>query len=221
MQCEASDIKLYDHIPQLKAAVSEAHQRNDQDAEAVALSRLGDAYCGLGEPECAVACYERYLEVARAMGHALHELVALNSLGNAHTNLRQFRRAIRCYEEHLSLACAYDNRQHEGIALNNLGSTYVELRKWKQAHQCYERYLVLTWETRDLQAEAFASRNLGLLCDRRGDLEQAASLLEVYIDFARHHHCDDYPDLEQCSAKLEQIKSRLHRAASKSRFWWW
>jgi hypothetical protein len=57
------------------------------------------------------------------------------------------------------------------------------------------------------QAEAAKlSWNLGLLYEQRGDLAQAISLMQTYVDFLQQI---GHPDVAQRTARIEEVKHQL------------
>ncbi len=106
--------------------------------------------------------------------------------------------------EHL-LEGAKDGREKARI-LTEIGDIHFLLSEYEQSVDHYEQHLAIAREIGDRWGEANACWNLGLAYEREGDLERAADLMQVCIDFERQI---GHPDAEKDADYLENVRARL------------
>jgi tetratricopeptide (TPR) repeat protein len=192
-------------------ALAIAQQSGDRGGEGNALGNLAGAYADLGETEQAIAHFERSLAIKRETRDRRGEANTLNNLGLAYADLGAIDRAVEYYQQALAIAYELGDRQVEGIALGNLANSYAAQEERQRAIEYYDRSLVIKQEIGDRRGVANSSWDLGLLLAEQGDLERAAALMQICVDFEREVN---HPDAEKDAAQLEEVRRRLSRMTS-------
>jgi tetratricopeptide (TPR) repeat protein len=183
----------------------------DRRGEGMSLGNLGLAYAELGETRRAIEFYDQRLTIARESGYRRGEGNVLGNLGNAYAELGETRRAIEFYEQVLTIFREIGDRRGEGNALGGLGTAYHVLGEDRRAIELYEQWLLIAREVGDRLGEGKASWNLGLALEEQGDLDLAAGLMQVRVDYLREIN---HPDAEERAAEVEALRARI--AAQKS-----
>jgi len=132
------------------------------DLAGTAASNAGRAYNLLGEPEKALASYQKALEFARALGDRGTEARTLNNLGVLHREIGEFREALATFGQALAIFQQAGRRRWQAHVLNNFGAAYQTLGQLDQALVHYHQALALWREIENPRSEATTLVNLAL-----------------------------------------------------------
>lgn len=141
--------------------------------DARALGRAGRELEQQGDPEGAVACYDRAL--ALLAGEAQHPIVAelLYFAGVVRTRLGQTTLAESLFHQGLEVATWCDDRRGQARAVNGLASVAQRRGDLQLAESQYRRATRLANEAADFRLVGTIEQNLGVLASIRGDADCA------------------------------------------------
>jgi len=91
-------------------------------------------------------------------------------------------------------------------SLAGLGKVNIFLADYSKAIEYYEQALAIAREIGDRRGEALTSWNLGLAHEKEGDLDLAAKVIQVCVDYEREI---GHPDAENDAAQLEGLRAKL------------
>jgi CHAT domain-containing protein/tetratricopeptide (TPR) repeat protein len=150
------------------------HEHGIQRQEAKILSNMGGIYDSLGEPDNALA----YFEKARALQHALGddppgEVESLINIAAIHRTLGEWQEALRRYQEIRDILVSLGNRTLEATVLNHIGFVYNSVGEPQRALSYFTDALKLRRETGNRAAVITSLNNLGSVWRSLGDLDKA------------------------------------------------
>lgn len=101
----------------------------------------------------------------------------------------------RCSEEELSGARRRLVEHYKGV-----------VQQAANLNELYELALAISQEIGDRLGEAKASLNLGLALEKLGELDRAAAMMQVCVDYLREI---GHPDTEKAAAYVEALRARI------------
>jgi CHAT domain-containing protein len=149
------------------------HQQGAAAQEAESLNFIGGIYDELGEPDDALAAYQRALDLWQLLGNHEKEATLLNNLGRFHRRLGEWQEALRFYDLAWKARSDVDDPALAGSVLNNIGSVYLFLGEPLRARSYLEDAQKLQRQAGDRSKEYFPLDNLGTAWRNLGDGERA------------------------------------------------
>ncbi len=177
----------------------------NRQGEAYELRNLADASCSVGELEQALEFCKQAREIAQELNDRQTLARTFNTLGRIYHHLGQSDQAIACCEQALSIVQQISDRRTQAEILHTMGVIHAALPPMDRAIACLEEAIAVAQEVGDRSTQALACWDLGLLLEQQGDLERAAELMQVRVDFDQ---AIDHMDKQQHEFQLEYIRRR-------------
>jgi tetratricopeptide (TPR) repeat protein len=153
-------------------------QRSDNHKdEASLLNNIGLVYRGLGQPEKALAFYNRALPISEEVGDRAGQATTLNNIGGVYDGLGQPEKALAFFNRALPIWEEVGDRAGQATTLNNIGSVYNGLGQREKALEFFNRALPIREEVGDRAGQAATLNNIGLVYRGLGQRKKA---LEFY-----------------------------------------
>jgi tetratricopeptide (TPR) repeat protein len=167
------------------------------------LCNLGAIYDELGQKDEAQSCFERALDICRAIGYRQGQATALGGLGLCHLDAGRYELARAAYAE--ALVINRDIGYRRGIAINyaNLGLIAFRIRDLDEAEAHYHKALTESRVIGDADGEANALQMLGQIQVERGANQEALRLYEQAATVARQ-------------SRLDRVASSLHHDTARA-----
>jgi len=157
-------------------AVEAASAAGNQESLVNALARRAEAYRALGFPARSEEDLKAALAMIKGSGGEL-EARLRGSLGATYATAGSAELAIAELQAGLDFAVKAENQQLEAVMLNNLGNLLGAQDQFKQAEAAFKRTGLLAVATGNGELEWVSVLNTARLYVRRGDAEQAETLL--------------------------------------------
>ena len=143
-------------------------------ARANALDGLGSLAQRQGDPDLAVAYFERALAIHRALGDLPGAATSLNNLGFVYsTDLADYERALAAHAQALGVRQRLGDSSAISLTLNNLGIVYSRLRQRERALDHFRRALAIRRALGLKPRVAATLDNIGSLYHDLGDHARA------------------------------------------------
>jgi len=121
-----------------------AAQHAQPAAQANAINVLGSLAQRQGDPDLAIAHFERSLAIQRSIGDLREVAMSLNNMGFVYsTDLADYERALAAHAEALTIRQRLGDSSTVALTLNNLGIVYSRLRQHQQALAHFRRALAI------------------------------------------------------------------------------
>jgi len=179
-----------------RTALGVAVRSGDRLAEAQVLSDLAGAYEFQGNPDDALDCLQRSLDIHQELDNPAGRAAILNNLGIFHSRQGRYAEALDYVQQSLAINLGLDNRNRQALNLDTLAALYARQRRYEEALDCYERSLPI-------------HRELGGRWDEAKILNRAA---EIYTRL--HRYDDATACVEQSLAICDELDSRAGRASN-------
>jgi tetratricopeptide (TPR) repeat protein len=184
----------------------------------VALNNLALVSHRLGLNEQAEAALGELVEVDRAtVGEdSLDHSLALNILAGVYRDTGRLAEAVPLLERVVEVrprvaAEQPAGRTYLGQGLDNLGDMYRLAGRLDEAERCVSEAVDIFRRLGDAPALGVALNNLAMVNQDRGDLEDAAALLEQSRELKRAHLGPRHPDYLNTVYNLADVYGRLGR----------
>ncbi|MGR3912106.1 MAG: tetratricopeptide repeat protein [Candidatus Rhabdochlamydia sp.] len=149
------------------------------------LTDIRNTCSSLGEHSKVIKCYEKELEIAKALKDHELEMKGYGNLGNAYTSWGKYDQATDYYNQQLALALELKNQLGVTRAYANLGNTEYNLVKYHQAIMYHEKDLKISLGIRDQVGEGRAYNNLGNAYKALQECNKAIQYYEKSLKIAR------------------------------------
>lgn len=157
-------------------AQSEAEQA--QITEAVYLNQQGYDQFRQGQPQEALATFQKAIAIFRATGAKAGEAQSLNHIANVyHYSLGQYPKALEFYQQALKLRQQIGDREGEWATLDDMGAAYGEQGQYTKALEFYQKALGIIRQLGDRNSEKLRLNEIASVYFRLGQYPQA---LEAY-----------------------------------------
>jgi CHAT domain-containing protein/Tfp pilus assembly protein PilF len=158
---------------------------DDHAMEVSTLNRVGLVYNSSGQPQLALARFERALSLTREDGDRRGEARVLNNIGGANDILGEPQQALLHYRQALTLWETLGNDVARGDTLNNIGVIYYNLGELQLSLDYYQRALPLRQAGGDRRREADTLDNISLIYIALGEPQSALDNLKRSLEFRR------------------------------------
>ncbi|NEO98959.1 MAG: CHAT domain-containing protein [Symploca sp. SIO2E9] len=152
-----------------------------------------------GQPQKAIATFQRALAIARQIKSREIEAAALLGIGSNYSNIRQHQQALDIYNQALPIFRKLGNRFSEALILHLIGVAYNNLGQPQQALQFYNQALLIHRELDDRSEEAKTLNSIGVAYNNLGQPQQA---LQFYNQALLIHR-----ELDDRSEEAETLNS--------------
>ena len=173
-------------INDFEFAIKSWRAAGERRMQATALTRVGNAYDALGEPQKAFEYYNQALSMTHALGSQREEANALNNIGLVYKTLGEPQKALVNYNRALHLRRAVKDSEGEAVTLHNIAAVYVLLGEPQKALDFYNQALLVRRSIADRSGEASTLDSLGTLYEALGNPEKALSYYEQALKLARN-----------------------------------
>jgi len=182
-----------------------ADASTDDGVRLTSLEGLGAALQWCGEPEGALACAEKTLELARSMEDRSGVMRAEMTLGISYKDRALFSEALEHDSAALAIAVELGDDRTRALILNNIGNVYSAANDPERAIEFLERSIELKDEVGD--PSSYVTRlNVGVALGRLGRDEEAL----VYYDRANR-------DALRAKDEHHSVLARVNAGASHVR----
>ena len=179
-------IKQIETLESLLAEYRGLHsEKQDKQAEAKLIKKLGDFFNTISAYRKAIDYYEQAIEIYREIGDRSGEVRSLGNLGLAYNSLGTYQKAIDYYEQSLAISREIGNRSSEGSNLGNLGLAYFILGDYRKAIDYHEQSLAISREIGNRSGECSSLGNMGNAYDRLGTYSKAIDYYEQSLAISR------------------------------------
>jgi CHAT domain-containing protein/Tfp pilus assembly protein PilF len=172
---------LEDAIRCLQDAAAIQERLGDEASRAMTLSTLGSLLVQWGDPNSAAPLLLKALETIQASGNPHWEGTILHNVALCFLQSGDAEHAREIFERARQMKVAHDPHTL-AITLVGLGGTYRNLGRMDNAFQTLQEALDLAESLEDANDAAIARLNLGILCEERGDVEQAYDMYLRCVD---------------------------------------
>ncbi|RKE05465.1 tetratricopeptide repeat protein [Catellatospora citrea] len=167
------------------SALRAAHDLDDPLAEASILTDSGGFQRLFGDPNGAVECLRRAVDIYRSAGDALGEANALDELAASQVRIGEYANASDNLTRAQGLYRDLGDRRGEAHALNHLGAMQDVVGDYHAALASQDKALALYIDVDYLVGAANAANELGYVQRLIGDYGAAAASQERAIELAR------------------------------------
>ncbi len=176
------------------------HEHKIVTLEAEILNRMGGVYDHQGEPDDALANYQKALALWSALGDRKKEAMVLNNMAIIHRLLGEWQEALRLYDEAREVVAPFGDRLTEASLLNNIGFLYNGAEEPQWALKDLFEALKIRREMGDRAEEITTLNNLGIAWRKLGDLKKALDHHQQALALAKSQG-----DLPQEAVSLVQL----------------
>jgi tetratricopeptide (TPR) repeat protein len=203
----------YFDLGQMQSAIAYHEQRlalarelRDRRGESNALGDIGMAYARLGEWQRANQFCEQSLAIKLEIQDRRATGYSTNFVAVTYRGLGDLPRAVEFHNRALAALNAVDDRWGIARVLIDLGETYDLLGNSQAAIDAFEHGLATARETGDRRGESLATWGLGLIYEKQGAYRQAATCMQLTVDYERHIN---HVAAEQHAQHLEEVRQKL------------
>ncbi len=172
-------------LEKLNRALSLWGEMGDRQWEAYTLSRIGNYYLPLGQPEKGIEYYKQVLAIRRELKDRYGEANALAYLGGRYSALYQSEKAIEYGKQSLAMRRELKDRFGEASALLSFGSIYYGLGQYDIAIEYLEQALEISREVKSRADEAQALQSLSDAYQYFGRIDKAIEYQEQALTIRR------------------------------------
>ncbi|WP_339364023.1 CHAT domain-containing protein [Aliterella atlantica] len=147
-------------------------QTQTQQQELERLQKQARQQTQQGNPQQAIATYQKVLSVARAVKNQEAEAIALLGIG-LNYNIGQPQKALNYYNQALPIFKRISDRSGVAITLSNIGEAYRVLGQLQKALDYYSQALPILREVSNRLDEATALNNIGSVYQAIGQPQTA------------------------------------------------
>src|SRR5579863_3699573 len=150
-----------------------AEDLSDWQGELETANTVAGLYQRLGETDQALTFFQRYLSMARKLGHRRLEFVYLSTLGGYYAACGDNEAALGAYKESQRLLDAYALESTGAPMGLIIGSIYRRMGRLSEALQCFQEAHRNIIAGEDKANEPYVLRSMGVLYAEMGDYVKA------------------------------------------------
>lgn len=140
-----------------------------QLTESDVYGKMGNANNQQGRTQQALHCYEKSMEINKAIGNQAGIAVAFGNLAAVYEDIGENKKAILCYERGLAIKKEIGDRRGMGLSYLNIGYMYDIQGNVEQGLTYYHAGLNIFKEFNDKRLIAAALNNIAYVHDNQGD----------------------------------------------------
>ncbi|MFX1574501.1 MAG: tetratricopeptide repeat protein [Promethearchaeota archaeon] len=178
--------------------LSLAKELGNVDVESSFLNNNGLIYLDKGDPEKALECYERALDLGALEGSSM----TLNNIGMVFKSQRKYQEAIVWLKKALAIAENSPIIIEKITILNNIGLTYFSDRKYQEAFEYYQKALEINKDLGDLGVKSRLLSNIGSVYFSKNEYENALEKFQEALQIS-----EELGDLNGITVRLNNIAS--------------
>ncbi len=175
-----------------------AKEKGNIELESSFLNNNGLIYLDKGDPEKALECYEKALE----LGAIERSSMTLNNIGMVFKSQRNYQEAIVWLKKALETVESSQNVIDKITILNNIGLTYFSDRKYQEAFEYYEKALEINKKLGDLGIKSRLLSNIGSVYFSKNEYENALEKFQEALQIS-----EELGDLNGITVRLNNIAS--------------
>ena len=156
-----------------------------KDLEALAYSRVGNAYSKLGDFRRGLECHMKSLDANSTTGDQRQKWECLRNLGTAFTNLGDNANATKYFKESLAVAAETGNKAATAESHGGMGFVFYKTGQYAESIFHIEKHLVLAKEVHNKRSQARACGNLGNVFLSKGDYIKAFALYQEQLEISK------------------------------------
>nr|WP_290221107.1 CHAT domain-containing tetratricopeptide repeat protein [Trichocoleus desertorum] len=158
--------------------LAQSEEAQARITEAAYLNQQGYDQFRQGQPQEALATFQKAIAVFKATGAKAGEAQSLNHIANVyHYSLRQYPKALEFYQQALKLRQQIGDREGEWATLADMGVAYGEQGQYTKALEFYQKALGIIQQLGDRNSEKLRLNEIASVYFRLGQYPQA---LEAY-----------------------------------------
>ncbi len=205
-------------------------RRTDKpEAQAIGYNHLGFAYHKQGQPEKAIECYEKALQLNREKGLRKAEGDVLGNLGLVYREQQRYEDALLVHQQALEISRELGDLQAMTKDIGNIGLVYHATKDFERAIRYYNEALSLCQQTGNRHDELNQVLNLGdvwrdghnrpaakevyvwalKIADEIGNEALTLRIVERLVDL---HRSDRLNDTNECERWLDNLLTRIEKA---------